>query len=75
MKKKPGFKLREVCGEKLLVPEGEINIDFSNMISMNESAAFLWEAVGDAPFEEADLVAHLLNEYEVDEATAQMSTR
>lgn len=54
----------------MLVPEGETNIDFSNMISMNESAAFLWMCIGEESFEEKDLVLHLLDEYDVDEATA-----
>ena len=43
MKAKKGFKLRDVCGEKIIVAEGKENIDFSNIISMNESAAYLWE--------------------------------
>lgn len=37
MKAKNGFNLRTVCGENILVAEGEENIDFSNIISMNES--------------------------------------
>ena len=44
MKAKEGFKIREVCGEKIIVAEGLNNIDFSNIISMNESSAYLWEA-------------------------------
>ena len=47
MRKKPGFNLRDVCGEQIVVAEGKENIDFSNIISMNETSAFLWEALGD----------------------------
>lgn len=43
MKTKIGFNLRQVCGENIIVAEGEENIDFSNIISMNESSAFLWK--------------------------------
>lgn len=71
MKKIPGFKLQEVCGEKLLVPFGESNIDFSNMISMNESAAYLWDAIGDEPFTLDDVVRLLCDEYEVEEEVAR----
>ena len=39
MKAKNGFNLRTVCGENILVAEGEENIDFSNIISMNDSSA------------------------------------
>lgn len=43
MKAKNGFNLRTVCGENILVAEGEENIDFSNIISMNEKFCLLVE--------------------------------
>ena len=71
MKTKVGFNLRQVCGENIIVAEGEESIDFSNIISMNESSAFLWrEAQKLDNFTVADLVKILTSEYEVDEATA-----
>lgn len=70
MKAKPGFNLREVCGENIIVAEGEENIDFSNIISMNESSAYLWRNIQGKEFDHADLVKLLLEEYDVDEATA-----
>ena len=42
MKIKDGFELREVCGEYVILSSGMENIDFSKIISLNESAAFLW---------------------------------
>ena len=70
MKTKKGFMLREICGEKILVAEGEQNIDYCNIINMNESAAYLWEAVQDKDFD-ADMLANLLTEeYEIDKDTA-----
>mgnify|MGYP003462096660 CR=1 FL=1 len=41
MKKKTGFNLRTICGERIIVAEGRENIDFSNIIALNESAAYL----------------------------------
>ena len=41
MKAKKGFNLREVCGQHIIVAQGKENIDFSNIISMNESSAWL----------------------------------
>lgn len=70
MKAKPGFNLRVVCGENIIVPEGEENIDFSNIISMNESSAYLWQNIQGKEFTHEDLVGLLTQEYEVDEATA-----
>jgi len=72
MKTKKGFNLREVCGEHIVVAEGIENIDFTNIISMNESSAYLWEkAQAEESFDEDFLVKQLLEKYEIDEATAQ----
>lgn len=72
MKKKPGFALRSVCGEQFLIAEGLSNIDFSKLIALNESSAYLWNAVADdEEFTIDSLTALLLEEYEVDESTAR----
>lgn len=71
MKKKSGYILRDICGEHLLVPRGEENIDLSNMISMNDSAAYLWQSTGDEDFDEDKLVGLLTDEYEVEEDVAR----
>lgn len=71
MKAKPGFNLRDVCGEQIIVAEGKENIDFSNIISMNESSAYLWREVQQLEsFTAEDLAKLLLDQYEVDEETA-----
>lgn len=71
MKVKSGFSLREVCGEYIIVAQGEENIDFSSIISMNETSAFLWKTFQDKDsFSIDDMVQALLAEYEVDKATA-----
>lgn len=75
MKAKNGFNLRTVCGENILVAEGEENIDFSNIISMNESSAYLWNSIQGKNFEVKDLVDLLIEMYEVDEETATRDAR
>lgn len=70
MKTKQGFHLRNVCGENVIVAEGVENIDFSKIISMNESASYLWQKVEGQPFTPDDLARYLGEEYDVDEATA-----
>ena len=75
MKVKKGFNLREVCGEHIIVAEGDENIDFSNIISMNESSAYLWEEVQKmGTFTVDNLVELICNQYEIDEATARKDT-
>ena len=71
MKAKKGFTLRKICGENIIVAEGLENIDFTKIISMNESSAFLWENVAGKDFTAETLKNLLLDEYDIDEATAQ----
>ena len=71
MKTKKGFKLRTVCGENIIVAEGIENIDFSRIISMNDSAAYLWQKIQGTTFDADQLTSLLMEEYEVDEPTAK----
>lgn len=72
MKTKKGFELQNVCGEFLIVPAGEENVDFSKIISLNSTAAYLWENVSELEsFTVETLVGLLTKEYDVDEATAK----
>lgn len=76
MKTKKGFELRDVCGEKVIIAQGIENLNFNHLISLNDTAAFLWQAVQGAPsFTEEDLVAKLCEEYEVskEQATADVA--
>ncbi|NLV52966.1 MAG: PqqD family protein [Bacteroidales bacterium] len=70
MKIKKGFELKKVCGENIIIAHGVENIDFTKVITLNESAAFLWEKVIDNDFTEDSLVHFLLDEYEVDQTQA-----
>lgn len=71
MKAKTGFNLRNICGEQIIVAEGKENIDFTNIISMNETSAYLWEQIqGKDFFDETTLAELLFKEYEVDKETA-----
>ena len=65
MRTKKGFNLRNVCGENIIVAEGEENIDFSDIISMNETSAYLWKQVQGKEFTPEQLVELLMQEYDV----------
>ena len=71
MKKKPGINMRNICGENMIVAEGNVNIDFTNILSLNESAAYLWQRIGDEHFDIDTLTQWLMEEYEVDIDTAR----
>ena len=70
MKAKKGFNLRTVCNEQIIVAEGEANIDLCNIISMNESSAYLWNEITGIDFTPEILAKLLLERYEVSEDTA-----
>ena len=66
-----GFKLRPLGDEFILVGEGLEQINFNKMITMNESAAYLWDKVADGSEFDAQRLANLLTEeYEVSDAQA-----
>lgn len=70
MKKKDGMVLREVCGEKVLVGEGLGAVDFGRLISLNDTAAYIWEQFnGEADID--SLTQALCKEYEVEEEVAR----
>ena len=71
MKIKEGFELRNVCGENIIIAHGVENIDFTKVITLNESAALIWRHVEGKDFTEEDMVQLLLDEYEVDAPQAQ----
>ena len=70
MRIKKGFELRDVCGEQVVIASGIENVDFSQMIALNESAAYLWQAVENETFDTQKLASLLCKEYEVDAETA-----
>ena len=63
MKTKKGFILRSLGKEFILVAEGLEAADANSMISMNESAAFLWKAVEGKVFDANTLADLLVEEY------------
>ena len=65
MKLKEGFTIRQLCGEHIVVGEGLSQVNFNKMLSMNDSAAYLWEQVYGKEFSLDDLVTLLTDRYEV----------
>ena len=75
MKIKQGYRLRPLGNEYILVAEGLEALDANTMVSMNATAAFLWKAVEGKSFDAETLVQLLLDEYEVDRATAEQDVK
>lgn len=69
MKHKKGFELRDVCGETVVIATGIENIDFTSLVRLNESAAYLWKAVEGKTFSVEDLADLLCQAYETSRET------
>ena len=63
-------KLRHVAGEHIYMRNEGGTVDMTRVVGLNESAMFLYEKLKDQIFETADITRLLLDEYDVDEATA-----
>ena len=69
MKAKNGFSIKQVADSFVIVPVGERIVDFSAMITINDTGAFLWEKLqNDITVEE--LAQSLASEYDIDADTA-----
>ena len=75
-----GFKLRKLGNEYILIGETLALINFNKVITLNETAAFLWQqaealTVQNGSFTVADLCQSLCAEYDVspDQAMADVS--
>lgn len=71
MKTKNGFILRSLGKEYILVAEGLEVVDANRLISMNESAAYLWKAVEGKDFETETLVDLMLEAYDINREVAE----
>lgn len=76
MQIKKGLEVRDVCGEHIIIGHGEENIDFTKIITLNDSAADVWKSVVEKDgFSVEDMAKVLTENYEVDEATALADSR
>jgi len=77
MKIREGFALKEIAGDKVIMPVGEnINL-YEGAVILNEVAAFIYEKIAEcSKYHEGqgcsfdELLANVLDQYEVDEETA-----
>lgn len=69
MKIKEGFVLRNVVDEFIVMPTGDNIAKFEGAVVLNEVSAFIFKQL-ENPVSREDLLAAMLDEYDVDEATA-----
>ena len=69
MKAKPGFILRNVVDEYILMPTGDNIGQFNGTVLLNEVSALVWEKLQN-PVSREDLLKAILDEFEVEKAVA-----
>ena len=69
MKAKPGFVLRNVVDEYILMPTGDNIGKFNGTVLLNEVSALVWEKLQN-PVSKDDLLKAILDEFEVERAVA-----
>ncbi len=70
MKVKDNFILKKIADSYVVIPVRSRTVDFSGVIKLTESASVLWQML-EKGAEREELVARLLEEYEVDDNTAR----
>lgn len=71
MKLLEGLTLRKLGREYIVTGDGPSRIDFSKVVSMNGTAAYLFEELAGRDFTLEDMVTLLTGRYEVSEQTAR----
>lgn len=71
MKLNEDYVLRTIAGEKVVVPTGDASQYFNGLMTLNDSASFLWEQVEKVNTKE-ELIQMVLDHYEVSEERAAL---
>lgn len=74
MRQKKDCILRQVAGEYILIPTGAAAVDLNGMITLSETAAFVWKRLEEERSFDT-LLAAVLETYEVEEAPAAAELR
>ena len=71
MKINPIYKVRKIAGENIILLQGKTGGDMTRVVAFNESALLMWDSLQGKDFTIDDAVAVLLDNYDVEEATAR----
>lgn len=71
MRIKHEYKVREMAGEHVVIMQGRYGADMTRIISLNESALYLWEAIYDREFDVTMVASLLAEHYGIDDDIAE----
>lgn len=70
MKIKSQYKVREMAGENVVIMQGKGASDLTRIISLNESALYLWSELEGKEFDSAKVASLLAEHYGIDTEVA-----
>ena len=70
MRIKQEYKVREIAGESVVIMQGKQGADLTQIITLNDSALMLWNALQGKDFEAGDAAEVLMQNYEVEAEVA-----
>ncbi len=70
MKIVEGFRMRHILGQYAVVGEGAAQVDFNKLVTLNATAAYLWQEVEGKEFDVSVLAELIVNKYGIDSNTA-----
>ena len=71
MKLKDNLSIRKIGDDYIMVSESGSTLDYTRVISMNDSAAYLINETKGDVFTKEDLVNNLIDKYDIDKKTAE----
>ena len=71
MRIKDNLVLKEIAGAYVVLPIGTATVDFTGILTLNESGAMLWRLINDG-YDSEQLTEALVNEYEVSMEQARL---
>ena len=75
MKIKSNYKLRQIAGVPIIVKQGTRDIDFTQVISLNKSAKFLYESFLEKDFTTEDVANLLESTFNLSRERAETDTK
>lgn len=70
MKINSNYKIRKIAGETIIVNQGTANVDMTRIISLNESACLLYQALAEREFNTEDAARVLTETYGISDGQA-----
>ncbi len=75
MKLKEEYKVRDIAGEHVVIMQGRFGSDMTRVIALNETSLMLWNELQGKEFDADDVKQLLIDNYEVDDATAERDAK